>query len=73
MGAYAKESAREVEALLDVGGDRRALERLAHLLGNAHEAVAEQRQLDGVQVRPVVHVSWPLYASVSRECVLCVV
>mmetsp|Transcript_2355 Transcript_2355/g.8378 ORF Transcript_2355/g.8378 Transcript_2355/m.8378 type:complete len:515 (+) Transcript_2355:1483-3027(+) len=43
-----EQSATEVESLLDVGGDGGALEGLAHLLCNAHEAVLEDGEADAV-------------------------
>ena len=42
-----QQGAREVEPLLDVGGDRRALKPLSHLPRDGREAVGEQLQLDG--------------------------
>mmetsp|Transcript_28908 Transcript_28908/g.94113 ORF Transcript_28908/g.94113 Transcript_28908/m.94113 type:complete len:805 (-) Transcript_28908:45-2459(-) len=44
-----EERAREVESLLDVDADAGALQRATHLLRDAHEAVREDGQLDGVQ------------------------
>jgi hypothetical protein len=38
------------ETNLDVGGNRRALQRATHLLGNRHETVAEQRQMNHVKL-----------------------
>ena len=42
-----EQGAGEVEPLLDVGGDRRALEPLPHLAHDGREAMGEQLQLDG--------------------------
>ena len=42
-----EQGAGEVEPLLDVGGDRRALEPLPHLPRDGGEAMGEQLELDG--------------------------
>ena len=44
-----EEGAAKVQPLLDVGGDGGPLEDPPHLLGDGHEPVGEDRQLDGVQ------------------------
>lgn len=46
---WSKECTREIEALLYVGADCGLLQRPAHGLGDAHEAVGEERQEDGIR------------------------
>ncbi|KAI5298890.1 hypothetical protein KEM55_002809 [Ascosphaera atra] len=48
IARWAEESAREVEAFLDVKRDRGLLQRATHLFGNGHEAVPEDGELDVV-------------------------
>jgi hypothetical protein len=43
-----KQRAREVESFLDVGANRGALQRPAHLLGDRHEAVRKNAELNRI-------------------------
>ena len=48
VAIWRKECTREVETLLDVCADCSLLERATHRLRDAHEAVREEREEDGV-------------------------
>mmetsp|Transcript_38687 Transcript_38687/g.66886 ORF Transcript_38687/g.66886 Transcript_38687/m.66886 type:complete len:386 (-) Transcript_38687:1797-2954(-) len=56
-----EQRAGEIQALFDVHADRGALQRAAHLLGNAHEAVTEHTEVDRIhlgaetEVIPALH------------------
>ncbi len=47
-GRGVEERAGEIQPLLDVGGQRRALERRAHLFGDRGETAVEEFEFDGV-------------------------
>ena len=48
VAVRSKQRARKVEAFLHVGRDGRALQRAAHLLGDRHEAVRKDAELNRV-------------------------
>ena len=46
-----EQGAGEIQTLLDVGGDGGLLQHAAHLLGDGHEQVAENGQLNRIHLR----------------------
>jgi hypothetical protein len=58
VAIWGKKGTRKVEAFLDVGADGGLLERAAHGLCHAHEAVGEEGEENGVGAFGGRHGGW---------------
>ena len=62
-----KQRTRKIQPLFDIGGNRRFLKHTAHLFGNGHEQVAENRQLDGDPTSTPIDRPEPLPNEISTS------